>query len=65
MQFYQKCSDRFQNLATRTPIMPGVVADLSQFLTPASWAQKVDLMKCLIALHATNVRLTLSPRDSC
>lgn len=53
MQFYQRCSDRFQSLTTRTPMVPGVVADPSQFLTPAAWAQRSDLVKCLVALHST------------
>lgn len=56
MQFYQRCSDRFQSLTTGTPTVPGVVADPSQFLMPAAWAQRSDLVKCLVALRATSVR---------
>lgn len=55
MQFYQRCSDRFQSLTTRTPAMPGVVADPSQFRTPAAWAQRSELMKCLLSLLASSV----------
>lgn len=59
MQFYQRCSDRFQSLTTRTPAMPGVVADPSQFRTPAAWAQRSELMKCLLALLASSVSCLL------
>jgi exocyst complex component 4 len=57
MQFYQRCSDRFQSLTTRTPTMPGVVADPSQFLTPAAWAQRSDLVKCFVSLLSSSVSL--------
>ncbi|KAF8323217.1 hypothetical protein DL93DRAFT_2049947 [Clavulina sp. PMI_390] len=51
MQFYSKCSDRFQALTTRTATVPGVMAEASNFLTPAAWAQRQDLVKCLVSLN--------------
>lgn len=57
MQFYQRCSDRFQSLTTRqdATTLPGVVADPEKFKVPAAWAQRAEIMKCLLQLLNTEV----------
>lgn len=35
--------------------MPGVVADPSQFLVPAAWAQRSDMAKCFVSLLSSSV----------
>lgn len=49
IQFYQRCSDKFQDLVSSTTNIP----DTSHLVLAAQWAQKSELIPCLTELFAT------------
>lgn len=54
IQFYQRCSDRFQTLASYQK--PGDPDAVPRMALAAQWAQKADLNPCLSELMRTIVR---------
>lgn len=51
IQFYTRCSDRYQNLTTRDA-GPSAAPET---LTAAVWAQTSDIVTCLSTLRASSV----------
>ncbi|KAG2120691.1 Sec8 exocyst complex component-specific domain-containing protein [Suillus discolor] len=49
IQFYQRCSDKFQDLVSSITNIP----DTSHLVLAAQWAQKSELIPCLTELFAT------------
>jgi exocyst complex component 4 len=59
IQFYQRCSDRFQDLVSLK--QPGDSGTESRLALAAVWAQKPELSLCLSKLWTALVSLTTSP----
>lgn len=55
IQFYQRCSDRFQALIA-SPSHPSVDQDTGVAIA-AQWAQNPDVIACLSDLHHASVRM--------
>jgi len=56
IQFYQRCSDKFQDLVSSAE---NTIANSSSSLVlAAQWAQKPELSPCLTELFVTSVRIT-------
>lgn len=57
IQFYQRCSDKFQDLVSSTR---NIISDSSSspLVLAAQWAQKSELSPCLTELFVTPVRTT-------
>ena len=55
IQFYQRCNDRLQALATRDGGRPGVLMDPSKLVMPADWAHNLEIAKVLNSLLAVSV----------
>ena len=55
IQFYQRCSDRLQALATRGGGKASVLMDPSKLVTPADWAHKPEIVEVLNSLLAVPV----------
>lgn len=62
IQFYQRCSDRFQDLiATKDNVLPEAVQRVA---LAAEWAQKPDLHPCLSEMMRMPVRLSNITKQS-
>lgn len=61
IQFYQRCSDKFQDLVS-TPV-PGDSTLQPQVALAAQWAQRTELVPCLTELQNTPVRMYLNLDD--
>ena len=56
IQFYQRCSDRFQSLTT-TPA--ATLQEEPHVALAAQWAQRFELQSCLPEIHNLEVRAEL------
>lgn len=61
IQFYQRCSDKFQDLVS-TPV-PGDSTMQPQVALAAQWAQRTELVPCLTELQNTPVSIYLDLDD--
>jgi len=55
IQFYQRCSDRFQTLTTSSPTEIGQEPRVA---LAAQWAQRSELQPCFTELIATDVSIS-------
>jgi exocyst complex component 4 len=61
IQFYQRCSDHYRNLASQDDL--GAVVGDSHLIMPARWAQKSEVSSCLSELFSTPVSLESCPQN--
>ena len=60
IQFYQRCFDRFQSIASHeTSQEPPGMGEPPRLILPAVWAQLSDMATCLGALRTSSVSCLL------